>query len=112
MADGDRPNRGQALRPGVRGAGPQTGGGFLAGIDWFMRHTQTDRVYPMHFWKDWSVFSGCGSCPARSPIGTSLHPNMNIRTNEKQEKRHSRFSCFHWVGKPPALPVEVPLKKL
>ena len=52
----------------------------------------------MHFWKDWSVFSGCGSCPARSPIGTSLHPNMNIRTNEKQEKRHSRFSCFREWG--------------
>lgn len=40
---------------------------FWRGIDWFMRHTQTDKVYPMHFWKDWSVFSRLRELPCSEP---------------------------------------------
>ncbi len=30
---------------------PRLGEAYFWGLDWFMRHTDTDRVYPMHLWR-------------------------------------------------------------
>ena len=51
---------------------PRQEADFWRGIDWFMRHTQTDRVYPMHFWKDWSVFSRLRELPCSEPYRDKL----------------------------------------
>ena len=51
---------------------PRQEADFWRGIDWFMRHTQTDKVYPMHFWKDWSVFSRLRELPCSEPYRDKL----------------------------------------
>ena len=45
---------------------------FWRGMDWFMRHTRTDKVYPMHFWKDWSVFSRLRELSCSEPYRDKL----------------------------------------
>lgn len=36
-------------------ADPRLGGAYYWGLDWFMRHTDTKRVYPMHLWRRYWV---------------------------------------------------------
>lgn len=40
---------------------------FACGFDYFMRHTDTARAYPMHFWKDFSVFGRLRALPCSEP---------------------------------------------
>lgn len=40
---------------------------FACGFDYFMRHTETARAYPMHFWKDFSVFGRLRALPCSEP---------------------------------------------
>ena len=35
---------------------PRLEGQYAQGLDFFMRHTRTDRVFPMHFWEDYGIF--------------------------------------------------------
>lgn len=45
---------------------------FWRGMDWFMRHTHTDKVYPMHFWKDQSVFARLRAMECSGPYRDRL----------------------------------------
>ena len=46
---------------------PRQGANFACGFDYFMRHTDTVRAYPMHFWKDFSVFGRLRALPCSEP---------------------------------------------
>ncbi len=46
---------------------PRQEGDFFRGFDWFMRHTDTRRAYPMHFWHDFSVFARLRALPESAP---------------------------------------------
>lgn len=46
---------------------PRQEGDFAKGFDWFMRHTDTRRAYPMHFWGDFSVFAKLRALPESEP---------------------------------------------
>lgn len=35
---------------------PRLEGQYAQGLDFFMRHTCTDHVFPMHFWNDYGIF--------------------------------------------------------
>ena len=46
---------------------PRQGTDFARGFDYFMRCTDTVRAYPMHFWKDRSVFARLRALPCSEP---------------------------------------------
>lgn len=46
---------------------PRQGADFVRGFDYFMRCTDTVRAYPMHFWKDRSVFARLRALPCSEP---------------------------------------------
>lgn len=46
---------------------PRQGADFARGFDYFMRCTDTVRAYPMHFWKDRSVFARLRALPCSEP---------------------------------------------
>lgn len=51
---------------------PRQEGDFWRGMDWFMRHTDTAKVYPMHFWKDFSVFARLRAMDCSAPYRDRL----------------------------------------
>lgn len=46
---------------------PRQEADFAQGFDYFMRHTDTVRAYPMHFWNDFSVFARLRALPCSAP---------------------------------------------
>ena len=46
---------------------PRQEAAFDRGFDYFMRRTDTTRAYPMHFWKDFSVFGRLRALPCSEP---------------------------------------------
>lgn len=46
---------------------PRQEADFARGFDYFMRHTDTMRAYPMHFWNDFSVFARLRALPCSAP---------------------------------------------
>ena len=51
---------------------PRQGNDFHLGFDYFMRNTNTDLVFPMHFWNDKSVISRLKSMECSTPYRASI----------------------------------------
>ncbi|MEA5082619.1 MAG: MBL fold metallo-hydrolase [Lachnospiraceae bacterium] len=51
---------------------PRQGNDFYLGFDYFMRNTNTDLVYPMHFWNDNSVISRLKSMECSTPYRAKI----------------------------------------
>lgn len=54
---------------------PRLQGNYLLGLDYFMRNTDTEMVFPMHFGGDYSVFEWLKTDPASQPYRGKI---MNI----------------------------------
>ncbi|MBE5784816.1 MAG: MBL fold metallo-hydrolase [Clostridiales bacterium] len=61
---------------------PRQEGDFARGFDWFMRHTDTRRAYPMHFWNDLSVFSSLRALPESAPYRDKVAAEEEYRNKQ------------------------------
>lgn len=46
---------------------------YLLGLDYFIRATRTNIVFPMHFWKDYSIFDRINKDPAASDYANKIN---------------------------------------
>ncbi len=59
---------------------PRLGDQFYYGLDWFMRHTETEHVFPMHFWGKCFI---CGEIK-NHPEATQYRDKIEEITGENQ----------------------------
>ena len=59
---------------------PRLGDNFYRGLDDFMRRVETDHVFPMHFWGDYSVIQKLKALPCTEPYRDRI---MDITVEEQ-----------------------------